>query len=91
MWLHSTSESLTWDPTTLLYEEQEAVMTNYSSNIVSNAALRGHGGNLVINLLSSLTTDLADVTDNDNFYQVSSSNVQISRGGLAIKKYLGKK
>ena len=32
----------------------------------------------MINLLASLTTDLADVTNDDNFYRVLCSNVQIT-------------
>jgi hypothetical protein len=32
--LHLTSETLTWDPTTTLYEEQEAAMINYSGHVV---------------------------------------------------------
>jgi hypothetical protein len=39
--LHLTSETLTWDPTTTLYEEQENAMTDYSGNIVCDAAVRG--------------------------------------------------
>jgi hypothetical protein len=75
---HLTSESLTWGPTSTLYEEQEATMTNYSSHVVMmTPAMRGHIGNLVINLISSLTTDLAEVTDDDNFYYILTSNVQI--------------
>ncbi len=31
--LHSTSETLTWDPTTDLYEKQEHAMMDYSDNI----------------------------------------------------------
>jgi hypothetical protein len=38
----------------------------------------GHINHLVINLLSSLTTDQADVTDDENFYDVLASHVQIS-------------
>jgi hypothetical protein len=38
----------------------------------------GHINNLVINLLSSLTTDQADITDDENFYDVLASHVQIS-------------
>ncbi len=38
----------------------------------------GHINHLVINLLSSLTTDQADVTDDKNFYDVLASHVQIS-------------
>jgi hypothetical protein len=37
-----------------------------------------HVNHLVINLLSSLTTDQADVTDDENFYDVLASHVQIS-------------
>ena len=33
-WLHLTSETLTWDPTAILYEEQEAVMIDYSERVV---------------------------------------------------------
>ena len=32
--LHLTSETLTWDPTMTLYEDQEMAMTDYSGNIV---------------------------------------------------------
>ena len=38
----------------------------------------GHINHLVINLLSSLTTDQADVTDDENFYDVLASHAQIS-------------
>jgi hypothetical protein len=34
-WLHLTSETLTWDPTTTLYEEQEAAMIDYSGPMVT--------------------------------------------------------
>ncbi len=39
--LHLTSETLTWDPTTDLYEQQEHAMMDYSGNIVRDAAVRG--------------------------------------------------
>jgi hypothetical protein len=78
-WLHLTSETLTWDPTTTLYEEQEAAMINYSGHLVTaTQPLMGHINHLVIYLLSSLTTDQADVTDDKNFYGVLASHVQIS-------------
>ncbi len=77
--LHLTSESLTWDPMTTLYEEQEAAMIDYSGHVMTTThPLRGHVNHLVINLLSSLTTDQADVTDDNNFYQVLASHIQIS-------------
>jgi hypothetical protein len=75
--LHLTSETLTWDPNTTLYEDQEMATTNYSGNIVRLGALQGQVSSLVINSLSSLTADHDDVTDNDNFYRVLSSMVQI--------------
>jgi hypothetical protein len=78
MQLHLTFESLIWDPTLTLYEEQEAAMTNYSGHVMTKTCwVRGHIGNLVIKLLSSLTTDLADVTHDNNFYCVLASNVQM--------------
>jgi hypothetical protein len=55
--LHLTSETLTWDPTTTLYEDQEMAMTDYSGNVVRHVALRGQVSSLVINSLSSLTAD----------------------------------
>ncbi len=33
--LYLTSETLTWDPTTTLYEEQEAAMIDYSGRVVT--------------------------------------------------------
>jgi hypothetical protein len=66
--LNLTSETLTWDPTMALYEEQEAAMIDYSGPVVTTTRpLRGHLIHLVINLLSSLTTDQAIVTDDNNF------------------------
>ena len=38
--LHLTSETLTWDPSTTLFEEQETAMIDYSGNIISNEAVR---------------------------------------------------
>ncbi len=76
--LHLTSETLTWDPTTSLYEEQEEAMVDYSGHVVTTAwPLMKHVNRLVINLLSSLTTDQADVTDGENFHDVLASHVQI--------------
>jgi hypothetical protein len=77
--LHLTSETLTWDPTTTLYEEQEAAMIDYLGRVVmTTRPLMRHINHLVINLLSSLTTDQADITDDENFYDVLASHAQIS-------------
>ncbi len=56
--LHLTSETLTWDPTTTLYEQQENAMMDYSGNIICDAAMRGHVLTLIVNELQSLTTDI---------------------------------
>jgi hypothetical protein len=82
--LSLTSESLTWDPTTTHFSDQEAAMTDYFGNVVRCAAVRGHVDNLAINLLSSLSSDLNDVTDDKNFHQVLTSKVMI----LSVKTSL---
>jgi hypothetical protein len=74
--LHLTSETLTWDPTTDLYEQQEHAMMDYSGNIVCDAAVRGP--KLILNELQSLTTDLADLTHDCNSHQVLTSHVVVS-------------
>jgi hypothetical protein len=74
--LHLTSETLTWDPPTDLYEQQEHAMMDYSSNILRDAAVRGP--QLILNELQSLTTDLADLTHDCNFHQVLTSHVIVS-------------
>ena len=76
--LHLTSEVLTWDPTTTLYEELEVAMVDYSGRVVMTTwPLMMHINSLVIDPLSSLTTDQADVTDDENLYDVLASHVQI--------------
>ncbi len=76
--LHLTSETLTWDATTNLYEQQENAMMDYSSNIVCDAAVRGQVPTLIVNELQLLTTDLADMTHDCNFHQVLTSYVAVS-------------
>jgi hypothetical protein len=69
---------LTWDSTTTLYEEQEAAMVDYSGRVVmTTRLLMMHINSLVIDPLSSLTTDQADVTDDENLNDVLASHVQI--------------
>ncbi len=74
--LHLTSETLTWDPMTDLYEKQENAMMDYSGNIVRGAAVRGP--KLILNELQSLTTDLADLMHDCNFYQVLTAHIIVS-------------
>ncbi len=87
--LHLTSETLIWDPTTTLYDKQEAAMVDYSGRVMTTARpLMGHINRLVINLLSSLTTDQADVTDDENFYDVLASHVQISSIETGLNRHI---
>ena len=74
---HLTSESLTWDLTTTIYEEQELAMVDHHGNI-TRASDSPAKGCLVINVLSLMTTDVADITNNDNFHVVLNSQVHIS-------------
>jgi hypothetical protein len=69
-----------WDPTTILNEEQEAAMVDHYGYIVhsSDAPARGQ---LAINELTSLTTDMAGVADGDNFHVLLQSWVQVSSFG----------
>ncbi len=61
--LHLTSKSLTWNLTLALYEDQEAAMTDSSGRVVMGThALRGY----------------VSVTNDNNFYSVLASYVQIS-------------
>jgi hypothetical protein len=64
--LHLTSDTLTWHPTTNLYEQKENAMMDYFGNIVRDAAIRGRVLTLIVNELQSLTTDMADMTHDCN-------------------------
>ena len=60
---------------TTLYEEQEAAMVDYSGRVVmTTRPLMMHINSLVIDPLSSLTTDQADITDDENLYDISCSD-----------------
>jgi hypothetical protein len=74
--LHLTSETLTWDPMTDLYEKQEYAIMDYSGNIGHDAAMRGP--NLIFNELQSFTTDLADLMHDCNFHQVLTAHIVVS-------------
>ncbi len=84
--LHLTSEILTWDPTTDLYEQQEHAMMDYSGNIVCDAAVRG--AKLILNELQSLNTDLADLTHDCNFHQVLTSHIVVSSIDASLSGYV---
>jgi hypothetical protein len=84
--LQFTSETLTWDPTADLYEQQEHTMMDFSGNIVRDAAVRGP--KLILNELQTLTTDLADLTHDCNFHQVLTSHVIVSSVGTSLSGHV---
>jgi hypothetical protein len=82
--LHLTSETLTWDPTTNLYEKQENIMMDYSGNIVRDAAVRGP--KLILYELQSLTTDLADLNQVLTAHVIMSSVNSSLSGHVRLRK-----
>ena len=66
--IHLTSETLTWNPQTPSYAEQELAMTNHTGQIVCKAVDRGLP--LVISELHSYADDPANVFHDCNFHQV---------------------
>jgi hypothetical protein len=86
--LHLTSETLVWDPTTNLYQQQENAMMDYSGNIVRDAAVRRQVPTLFVNELQLLTTDLADMTHDCNFHQVLTSHVIVSSVDASLSGHL---
>ncbi len=86
--LHLTSGTLTWDPMTNLYEQQENAMMDYSGNIVRDAAVRGQGPTLIVNELQLLTNDLADMTHDCIFHQVLTSHVVISSVNASLSGHV---
>ncbi len=75
---HLTSETLTRDPMTNLYEQQENAMMDYSGNIVCDAAVRAQVPTLIVNELQLLTSDTADMMHDCNFHQVLTSHIVVS-------------
>jgi hypothetical protein len=86
--LHLTSEILTWDPTTNLYEQQENTMMDYSGNIVSGATVRGQVLTLIFNELQLLTTGMADMAHDCNFHLVLTSHIFISSTDASLSGHV---
>ncbi len=84
--LHLTSETLTCNPTTDLYEQQEQAMVDYSGKIVRDAAVREP--KLIVNELQTLTTDLADLMHDCNFHQVLTSHVVVSSVNTSLSGHV---
>ncbi len=58
------AENLDWDPNDPTYSSQEAAMTDYRGVVLPRP---DRGQLFVINALSSIMTDAADITDDENF------------------------
>jgi hypothetical protein len=82
--IHLTFETLTWDPNATLYEDKEADLIDDFGVVVPTVRPQ----TLIINLLSSLTTDLVGITDDDNFHQVLESHVMISSVDTSLAGHL---
>jgi hypothetical protein len=70
--VHLTSDTLTWDPTSTLYRDQELAMINLHGEVCTHANVRGPRNSIVVNSISSTYTDLIDITHDDNFHLSSS-------------------
>ena len=87
--LHLTSKTLTWDPLTTLFEEQETAMTDYSGNIISNAAVRRPSEMLIINELHSWTTNMADMKHVKTYDNLSDFLTKTTSGAKRYKLVSG--
>ena len=73
-----TSDTLTWDPSTTLYRDQELAMTTLHGDICTYAGVRGPRTSIIVNSISLTHTDLVDITHNDIFHHALSSQVIVS-------------
>jgi hypothetical protein len=60
VWINMMAENLDWDLNDLTNSSQEAAMTNYREVVLPRP---DRGQSFVINAISSMTTDAADITD----------------------------
>jgi hypothetical protein len=78
-----TAENLNWDPNDPAYSSQEAAMTDYRGVVLP---CPDRGQPFVINTLSSMTTDAADITDDENFGIALEQHVAVSIAALDMTK-----
>jgi hypothetical protein len=70
--INMTAENLDWDPNDPTYSSQVAAMTDYRGVVLT---CPDRGQLFVINALSSMTTETADITNGENF-------------GIALKQHM---
>jgi hypothetical protein len=78
-----TAENLDWNPNDPTYSSQEAAMTDYWGVIL---LCPDRGQPFVINTLSSMTTDAADITNDENFGIALDQHVTVSVVTLDMTK-----
>ncbi len=78
-----TAENLDWNPNDPTYSSQEAAMTDYRGVVVPRP---DRGQPFVINTLSSMTTDIADITNDENFGIALDQHVTVSIAALDTTK-----
>jgi hypothetical protein len=78
-----TAEHLDWDPNDPTYSSQEAAMTDYRGVVLPSPE---RGQPFVINALSSMMTDAADITNDENFSIALEQHVTVSVAALDTTK-----
>jgi hypothetical protein len=83
VWIEMMAENLDWDPNEPTYSSQEAAMTDYRGVVLPHP---DRGQPFVINVLSSMTTDAADITNDENFGIALEQHVTVSVAALDMTK-----
>jgi hypothetical protein len=78
-----TAENLDWDPNDSTYSSQEAAMTDYREVVLP---CPDRVQPFVINAVSSMTTDAADITNDENFGIALEQHVTVSVAALDTTK-----
>jgi hypothetical protein len=77
------AENLDWDPNDPTYSSPEAAMTDYRVDVLPRPDRRQP---FVINALSSMRTDAADITNDENFGIAFKQQVTVSIAALDTTK-----
>jgi hypothetical protein len=78
-----TAENLDWNPSDPAYFSQEAAMTDYRGVVLTRP---DRGQLFVITTLSSMMTDAADITNDENFGIALKQHVTVSIAALDTTK-----
>ncbi len=78
------AENLDWDPNDPTYSSQKAAMTHYRGDVVLPCPDRGQP--FVIKAISSMTTDTADITNDEYFGIAFEQHVTVSIAALDTTK-----